>query len=275
MLNARQMMWGVEPTKRRKRSKPAHGAAGADGKVREVGVAAATGARRPKRAPRQLSFAEVSTRGGPRKGAGRKPKVAGAKPNVAHRARPVHPSNLPVHVTLRRAKGLPGFRTERVHGELKRAIRDTRRDGFRITHYSVQSDHVHMIVEAEDKTTLSNGMRSLVVRIAMRVNRRILGRSRGRVWGDRYHRRDLTSPSDVRNALVYVLANHLKHGELDVGLLDPCSSGPWFTGWSHALDPPAEPSPVERAATWVLRRGWCTLGGGPIRLGEVPRALRA
>jgi putative transposase len=94
------------------------------------------------------------------------------------------------------------------------------------------------------------------------------------VWGDRYHRRDLTSPSDVRNALVYVLANHLKHGECDVGLLDPCSSGPWFTGWSHALEPPEERAPVQPATTWVLRKGWTTLGGGPIRLGEVPRALR-
>jgi putative transposase len=157
---------------------------------------------------------------------------------------------------LRRAKGLPGFRSERLHGLLKRAIRDTRREGFRITHYSVQQDHIHIIVEAEDKTTLSNGMRSLAVRVAMRVNRRILGRRRGRVWGDRYHRRDLTSPSDVRNALVYVLANHLKHGECDVGLLDPCSSGPWFTGWFHALEPPAERAPVQPATTWVLRKGW-------------------
>ena len=105
-------------------------------------------------------------------------------------------------------------------------------------------------------------------------NSRILGRRRGRVWGDRYHRRDSTSPSDVRNALVYVLANHLKHGEFDVGLLDPCSSGPWFTGWSHVLEPPSETSPVVPASTWVLRKGWSTMGGGPIRLGEVPRALR-
>ena len=73
------------------------------------------------------------------------------------------------------AKGLPGFRSERLHVLLKRAIRDTRRNGFRITHYSVQQDHLHSIVEAEDRTTLSNGMRSLAVRVAMRVNRRILG----------------------------------------------------------------------------------------------------
>ena len=150
-----------------------------------------------------------------------------------------------MHVTLRRAKGLPGFRSERLHGLLKRAIRDTRREGFRITHYSVQQDHIHIIVEAEDKTTLSNGMRSFAVRVAMRVNSRILGRRRGRVWGGRYHRRDLTSPSDVRSALVYVLANHLKHGEYDVGLLDPCSSGPWFTG--------CEPTPRPTLPTHASR----------------------
>jgi putative transposase len=179
-----------------------------------------------------------------------------------------------VHITLRRAKGLPGFRSQRLHALLKEAIRDTRREGFRITHYSVQQDHLHFVVEADDPTTLTNGMRSFAVRIAMRVNRRILGRRRGRVWGDRYHRRDLGSPRAVRNALVYVLANHLKHGEVDVGLLDPCSSGPWFTGWTHALEPPSESSPVEPAKTWVLRGGWITRGGGRIRVGEVPRAIR-
>ena len=102
---------------------------------------------------------------------------------------------MPVHVTLRRAKGLPGFRSERMHRVLQRAIRDTRREGFRVTHDSIQSDHLHILVEAEGKTALSNGMRSLAVRIAMRVNSRVLGRRRGHVWGDRYHRRDLTSPS--------------------------------------------------------------------------------
>jgi hypothetical protein len=156
---------------------------------------------------------------------------------------------------------------------LKDAIRDTRREGFRITHYSVQQDHLHIVVEAEGPTTLTNGMRSFAVRVAMRVNRRIPGRRGGRVWGDRYHRRDRPSPRAVRNALVYALANHLKHGEVDVGLLDPCSSGPWFSGWTHALEPPSEQSPVEPATTWVLRGSWITRGGGRIRLGEVPRAI--
>ncbi len=233
--------------------------------------------RRAKRVPRQLSFAEVvvRTHGGARAGAGRKRKDPAARPNVVHRTRPLHEREMPVHITLRRTKSLPSLRAERVHRVVKSAIARTRRNGFRITHYSIQRDHVHFVIEADDPTSLSNGMRSLAVRIAMRVNRQVLGRTRGHVWGDRYHRRDLTSPREVRNVLVYVLANHLKHGEVDVGLLDPCSSGPWFTGWVDPLERPPDASPVVAATTWVLRGGWITRGGGRIRLGEVPRALRA
>lgn len=86
-----------------------------------------------------------------------------------------------MHITLRRAKGLPGFRSERLHALLKRAIRDTRREGFRITHYSVQADHLHIVVEADTPTTLTSGMRSFAVRVAMRVNSRILGIRLGEV----------------------------------------------------------------------------------------------
>ena len=112
-----------------------------------------------------------------------------------------------MHVTLRRAKGLPSLREELLHRELTNAIRATRREGFRIVQYSVQADHLHLVIEAESASVLSSGMRSFAVRVAMRVNRRVLHR-RGHVWGDRYHRRD-------------VLANHLKHREPNVGLLDP------------------------------------------------------
>lgn len=218
----------------------------------------------------QVSLAHVRTWGGPRAGSGRK---RGARPNVRHTVRPAHKGRHPVHVTLRRAKGLPSLRSERLRRLLEQAIRDTRREGLRIVHYSVQSDHVHLIIEADDAATLTSGMRSFTVRVASRINHGVLRRRRGRVWGDRYHRRDLSDPCDVRNTLVYVLANHIKHGELDVGLLDPCSSGPWWDGWIHVLDPRPDPSPVEPPRTWLLETGWRQRRGF-IHLGEVPRAAR-
>jgi hypothetical protein len=129
-----------------------------------------------------------------------------------------------------------------------------------------------MIVEAEDQAALSAGMKSFAVRAARRINTRVLGR-RGSLWGDRYHRRDLSSPRDVRNALLYVINNHLKHHEWDDGLIDPCSSAPWFEGWMHGPAPPREPRPTAPAATWLLRRGWHD-DRHFLHRGELPRALR-
>jgi REP element-mobilizing transposase RayT len=157
---------------------------------------------------------------------------------------------------------------------VREAIRDTQREGFRIVHFSVQADHVHMIVEADDAGLLSQGMRSFAIRVARRVNREIFGRRRGKIWADRYHRHDLARPSAVRNALVYVLGNHLKHGEVDVGLIDPLSSGPGFKGWMRALPPLPDPTPTVPATTWLLDEGWTTVGLGYLNPGEVPRALR-
>jgi REP element-mobilizing transposase RayT len=177
-----------------------------------------------------------------------------------------------VHVTLRRANGLPSLRSELLQSELREAVRLTQRDDFRIVQYSVQRDHVHMLVEADDSAALAAGMKSFAVRAARRLNTRAL-RRRGRVWAERYHRRDLGSPRDVRNAIVYVINNHLKHHEWDTGLVDPCSSAPWFTGWMHGPAPPDIPSPVAPARTWLLRRGWHD-DVRFIHQGELPSALR-
>jgi putative transposase len=159
---------------------------------------------------------------------------------VRHRARPEHRWYQPVHVTLRRSKGLPNLRSEVLH--------------------------------ADDRAALSAGMKSFAVRAARRLNARL--RRRGHVWADRYHRRDLVSPRDVRNAIVYVINNHLKHHEWDAGLVDPCSSAPWFGGWMHRPRPPDTPRPTEAPRTWLLERGWHD-NVRFLHRGELPRALRA
>jgi hypothetical protein len=51
------------------------------------------------------------------------------------------------------------------------------------------------------------------------------------VFADRFHDRELRTPRDVRNALVYVLQNLRKHG-IAVAGPDPYSSGPEFDGWT-------------------------------------------
>jgi REP-associated tyrosine transposase len=158
--------------------------------------------------------------GGRRRGAGRPP--ARARRTVAHRRRAAPDPRTPVHVTLRAVAGIASLRGAHVFGAVRRALAAASRRTFRLVHYSVQSDHVHLLVEAEGGTSLARGCQGLSVRVAKAVNR-VLGR-RGAVWGDRYHARPLRTPREVRNALVYVLQNWFKHVPGSSGR-DPLSRG--------------------------------------------------
>jgi len=136
----------------------------------------------------------------------------------------------------------------------------------------VQEDHIHLLVEATTPQALSQGMRGLALRLALAINRLIF--RRGPVFADRWHGRVLTRPREVRNALVYVLANFRKHRGAGCGEApdwDVFSSAPYFHGFREfageaprsfidnavprALAPPDE-SPVLAASTWLLREGW-------------------
>jgi REP element-mobilizing transposase RayT len=137
------------------------------------------------------------------------------------------------------------------------------RHGFRVVHYSVQRDHVHLLIEAQDNTAIACGMKSVGARIGKLVNR-LFGRS-GPVLDGRYHRRPLRTPLEVRRALCYVLLNHRHHTAHRRGKRlsatdgpDPASSGRWFDGWSVALAPPdaRDACEVAPARTWLMRTGW-------------------
>ncbi len=211
---------------------------------------------------------EFSTWGGARDGAGRK---RNPRCGVPHRSRQRHRSAHPVHVTLRARRGLPPFREQAVFHELRKRIAEANRspklrDVFRIVHFSVQNDHLHMIVEAHDGRALSRGVQGLAIRLARRVNR--LLDVRGRFWGDRFHSRELSSPRAVRNAIVYVLMNAKKHGARLDGI-DPLSSAPWFDGFSGGLVMDRD-SPVRRSRTWLGGVGWRR--HGLVRIEERPRA---
>jgi len=141
------------------------------------------------------------------------------------------------------------------------------RGRFRVAHYSVQRDHVHLIVEATSSVDLASGMKSVGSRLARAVNR-VFAR-RGAVLRDRFHAHALRTPRDVRNAIAYVLLNARRHAaklgrRIDpLGRIDPASSGRWFTGWSErvAADTAVVGAPaVARPHTWLLSFGWRRAG---------------
>ena len=141
---------------------------------------------------RQQEFT-FRTRGGRRRGAGR--KSARFRGAVPHSARPEHKKAHPVHITLRASRRLPSLRRQVVFLEIRRALGRTARSWFRLVHFSVQTDHLHLLVEAADKSSLSRGLMGLSIRVARAVNRTL--KRTGRVWDDRFHARALTSPLEV------------------------------------------------------------------------------
>src|SRR5437879_742472 len=220
------------------------------------------------RVPMQLELRPRAW-GGRRAGAGRKP--SGRKVGVPHRTRAPHQPRHPAHVTLRAQRVLPSLRGDRLFRALCRGLVLGSRGGLRILQFSVQRDHLHLIIEAEDGRALSRGIQGLAIRVAKAINR-ILGR-RGRVWGDRYHARALATPREVRHALVYVLQNWRKHLP-GVRGLDPRSSARWFTGWRSSTSVPAGWSPVAAPLTWLARAGWRRHGLVGLEEGPRPRLRR-
>ena len=215
----------------------------------------------------QLSLPTPPTWGGRRAGAGRN-QTPGRRPGVPHRRRPEHRPAHPVHVTLRAVETLRCLRSDRVFPAVRHALAASSSMSFRVLQFTVQNDDVHLIVEADHRKALSGGIRGLAIRLARAVNRAL--RRRGRVWGDRYHARALSTPRAVRHALVYVLMNIRKHSRRTGTELDPCSSAAWFSGWSRR--PAATPTgtaPVAVAWTWLARVGW--LRHGPIDPAERPK----
>jgi REP element-mobilizing transposase RayT len=173
-----------------------------------------------------------------------------------------------VHVTLRTREGLASLRSARVFPRLQRSLAASHKDAFRVVHFSVQSDHVHLIVEGDLGVTLVRGVQGMAGRCAKAINRAI-GR-RGRVWASRYHSRALRNPTEVRRGLVYVLLNFRRHLHAAPGI-DPRSSGPWFDGWRLAAPRPREASPVLAPRTWLGAVGWVRAGGA-IAIDEAPAA---
>ncbi len=202
----------------------------------------------------QLTF---ERRGGARRGAGRRPN--GAHAGVSHSKRPALAARFPVLVTMKLERGPPSLRTratlELIHGAFRGS---QERHGMRLVHFSIQSNHLHLLVEARDAPSLSRGMQGLAVRVARGLNR--IWSRKGRVFADRFHSRILRTPREVRYALGYVLNNARKHGARLVGL-DPFASGATFDGWLTSVrrqqraaagaDPPIVP-----ARTWLLAVGW-------------------
>ncbi|HUQ08192.1 MAG TPA: transposase [Kofleriaceae bacterium] len=171
-----------------------------------------------------------------------------------------------MHISLKIMKGVGRLRTAHGFAAIRRAVAVCMaRQDFAIVHTSIQGNHLHLIVEADDKRALANGVRAFMISATRAINR-WRGR-KGRVFAARYHSTIIGSPRQARNALAYVMNNWRRHREDSTGAaqrrahIDPYSSGVLFDGWlefeGRARVPDGyEPLPVRRARSWLLTVGW-------------------
>lgn len=145
--------------------------------------------------------------GGVRPGAGRRRTLVH---DPVHVARPEHKERHPSHINMRVVAEVGRLRRRKQWQVFRRvALRAGDSDAFRVVHLSIQSNHIHLIVEGASAEAIARGMQRFASMTAKALNR-LLGR-KGKVFAHRYHRVDITSPRQMRNALAYVLNNWRRH----------------------------------------------------------------
>ena len=188
-------------------------------------------------------FFDLPQWGGARAGAGRPrtrlhPGLEG--PGVPHLPRPDFAARHPVHVTMRLQAGVGYLRSQSRARIIREALKAAR--GCRVVHYSIQGNHLHLIVEAESPAALSRAIQRLATRVARRLN--ALARRSGGVFVDRYHSRPLKTPREVRNAIRYVTTNYRHHAR---------EHPP--RDWRDPLSTSAD-APFTAPTVWLLSVGW-------------------
>lgn len=141
------------------------------------------------------------------KGAGR-PKIHDA--GIRHTKRPILTKPASLHLTVKIKKNKADIKNKSVLIILKRAIINARKQGLRIIHYTLEFDHVHLLIEADNNLVLGKGMKAFGVTFSKAINR--MRKLKGEVYKHRYHFRRLSSSRELKNVLNYIFNNGLKHG---------------------------------------------------------------
>jgi REP element-mobilizing transposase RayT len=203
---------------------------------------------------KQIEFnLQKGTWGGRRENSGRmRIKSAG----VAHRSREKVSMRTPVHINLKLSHSL---RNGTGIAALRRSVENARKY-LKILHYSLETNHIHLIIEAKDNEHLEMGMRSFTNTFVKMIGK-------GSLQKERYHLHVLRTREEVRNAFRYVIMNHLNHTKMNSIKADLFSS-------LHTLDlketarlyqvsiietKKLRPVDLDQPSSWLAKQGFSDL----------------
>ncbi len=165
---------------------------------------------------KQLSL--FGNRGGKRKGAGRK-KI---HPNLLpHTKRPPISIHHPLHIVIKLKEGVATLRKKDCYKLFRDSVKEAAAYGINVVHFSVQSNHVHLLAESRSRSLLASGMKSLTIRLAKGINS--IHGTIGKIFIDRFYLHVLKTPTEVKEALTYIFKNTAKAIKTK-NLFDPFSS---------------------------------------------------
>jgi putative transposase len=208
---------------------------------------------------KQLEFPKTKGWGGQRRGAGR-PNRSG---EVSHLKRENVDLKKPLHITMRLKPRVASLRNRHLLREMRNASQAGKRLGLYIVHFSLLNNHLHMIVETRNNSTLANGMRGFGSKFGKAI-RKLTG-GMGSVFAGRFHMHVLKTPSEVKGGLEYVLLNYAKHRKL-IECIDGFSSAFTFKPWRELLRNRyhgvldeygfGDWDELSLPQSWLLRIGW-------------------
>lgn len=140
---------------------------------------------------------------------------------VSHRTREQITSRTPVHINFKVSTYIQSRPALEI---LTIAISKAHEHGLNIIYYALQSNHIHLIAEAQNNEALTRGMRALTISFAKRIQK--LKSTHETIQLERYHLHVLKCPKEVENAITYVLENETHH--------TGHQSKPGFAGQLHA-----------------------------------------
>jgi REP element-mobilizing transposase RayT len=115
-----------------------------------------------------------------------------------------------VHVTLRTGDHVWNLRSGRSFRRIRGCFENARgRFGARLIEFSVQGNHLHLILEADSQAALSRAMQGLCIRVAKAL-KAMMGRA-GAVFSGHYHAHLLRTPAELVKAIAYALQNAARH----------------------------------------------------------------
>lgn len=159
---------------------------------------------------------------------------------IRHIAREIIKKSTSLHLTIKVRENKADIKNKQVLKILHYAIRRSRIKGLRIIHYTLEYNHIHLLVEAADKQTVHQGMQSFGITFAKKIN--AIKRLKGTVYKHRYHLRKINSPRELKNVLYYIFNNGIHHKRTST-VLDPYNTLPAFKSlkflyghWSNKIE---------------------------------------